>query len=239
MHIFFFSHKLPLLLCTFVLCQHSFAVDQTHPDRATLKSIRDFTLASDSSSSSLSPSNQGALLSLTPPDPRDTSENNDGPAASVVSASKKECSSSSTGGKAKTSKNKRRRRRSSGGSCGWDDNGKEGGTEMGTDYDIHIPDTFVDRSKHQFFYPQALEEDPSTCQAPLLTPVCDDGSYMISQPDPRAPNSPFQFTLPFCRPRMLKDFPPPWYIFSFLFSKDFPSSPPPNAPEIEEREREL
>lgn len=202
MHIIFFPHKLPLLLFTFILRQHSFAASQSYPDHAVLKAVRDFTFASDSSSSSSS-SNQGALLSLTP-GPGNTAQNDDPTAAattaSLVSASKKECSSS-TGGKTKTSENKRRRR-SSGDSCGWDDNGKESGTELGTDYDVHIPDTFVDKERHQFFYPATLQEDPSICTgAPLLTPVCDDGSYMISQPDPRAPPSPFQFTLPFCRPR--------------------------------------
>ena len=233
MHIFFFSHKLPLLLFTCILCQQSFAADQTHPDRAALKAIRDFTLASDSSSS---PSNQGALLPLTP-DPVNTAHNDgDDPAASIMSASKKECSSSSsTGGNTKTSENKRRRRSSSGESCEWDDNGKGSETEMGTDYDIHIPDTFVDRSKHQFFYPHTLEEDPSTCEAPLLTPVCDDGSYMIAQPDSRAPINPFHFNLPFCRPRTFEHsfppppFPPPMicFFFFFFFFTFFCKYPPP------------
>lgn len=182
MHIFFFSLTL-IFLFTFTLCQHSFAADPDHRDRAAvIKAVRDFTLASDSS-----PGGQGA------------STGHDDPAAtaSLVSAGK-ECGL----GKTKTSENKRRRRSEE--SCGRDDIEKERGTDAGTDYDIHIPDTFVDRSKHQFYYPAQLKEDPLTCSAPLLTPVCDDGSYMISKPDTRAPSSPFHFTLPFCRPRTLK-----------------------------------
>lgn len=220
MHIFFFSHNLLFPLFTFlILSQHSLAADPNHPSDLPLalnKAIKDFTLPSDDSSSS-SPSNQGVLLSSTT-DPGTNGQDSNPAAAAAAAATlvstSNQCSVS--GGNSKTSENKNRRRRSassSGESCGLDEGGKESGMEREADYDVHIPDSFVDRSKHQFFYPARLQEDRSICDRPLSTPVCDDGSYMISAPDPRAPPSPFYFTLPFCRPRTLMGFlfnlPPP------------------------------
>lgn len=242
MHIFFFSHNLLFPLLTFlilIVSQHFLAADPNHPsDRALLalnKAVRDFTLPLDGSSSSSSTNDQGALLSLAPDPGTNGQDGNPAPAAaaSLVSTStSNRCSSSDRN--RKTAENKKRRRRSgtgtdtesgssSGEGCGWDEGGKESGTNRETDYDVHIPDSYVDRSRHQFFYPAQLKEDPSTCNQPLSTPVCDDGSYMISKPDPRAPPSPFYFTLPFCRPRTLISFffksntPASWFFYFILF----------------------
>lgn len=217
MHIFFFFHNLLFPLLTFlilIVSQHSLAADPNLPSVRPLlalnKAVRDFTLPLDDSTSS---NDKGALLSLAPDPGTNGQDGSPAPAAaaSLVSASN-QCSSSDRS--SRTAENRKRRRRSgsgtdtengssSGEGCGRDEGGKESGTNRETDYDIHIPDSFVDRSRHQFFYPAQLQEDPSTCNQPLLTPVCDDGSYMISTPDPRAPSSPFHFTLPFCRPRTL------------------------------------
>lgn len=212
MHIFFFSHNLLFPLLTFlilIVSQHPLAADPNLPSVRPLlalnKAVRDFTLPLDDSTSTTSTSSndKGALLSLAPDPGTNGQDGSPTPAAaaSLVSASN-QCSSSD--GNSRTAENKKRRRRSSSGEgCGRDEGGKESGTNRETDYDIHIPDSFVDRSRHQFFYPAQLQEDPSTCNQPLLTPVCDDGSYMIAKPDPRAPSSLFHFTLPFCRPRTL------------------------------------
>lgn len=238
MHIFFFSHNLLFPLLTFLILifsQHSLAADPNNPaDRPLLalnKAVSDFTLPLYDSSSSSSTNDQGALLSLAPDPGTNGLDGNSAPvapaaAASLVSASN-QCSSSD--GNSRKAENKKRRRRrgtdtdtesgtsgttSGGEGCGWDEGGKESGTDRETDYDIHIPDSYVDRSRHQFFYPAQLKEDPSTCSQPLSTPVCDDGSYMIAKPDPRAPPSLFHFTLPFCRPRTL--------IVFFFFSIKHP-----------------
>lgn len=216
-----------------IVSQHSLAADPNNPSYRPLlalnKAVRDFTLplydsstsTSISTSSSTSSTNdQGALLSLAPDPGTNGQDGNPAPvapaaAASLVSSSN-QCSSPD--GNSRKAENKKRRRRrgtdtdtksgtsgttSSGEGCGWDEGGKESGTDRERDYDVHIPDSYVDRSRHQFFYPAQLQEDRSTCPQPLSTPVCDDGSYMISTPDPRAPPSPFYFTLPFCRPRTL------------------------------------
>lgn len=203
MHLFFFSHYLLFPLLTFlnlILSHNSLPADPNLiSDRSLLslnKAVRDLTLSLDDSSST---SDQGGLLSLAP-DPGSNRQDSSPAAAATLLSSSNQCSSSD--GNSRTAGNKKRRRRSGEG-CGWDESGKESesGTDRETDYDIHIPDSYVDRSKHQFFYPPQLKEDPSTCPLPLSTPVCDDGSYMIAKPDPRAPASPFHFTLPFCRPR--------------------------------------
>lgn len=226
MHIFFFSHNLLFSLLTFlilIVSQPSLAADPNNPSHRPLlalnKAVTDFTLPLYDSSTS-STNDQGALLSLAPDPGTNGQDGNPAPVAPAAAASlvssRNQCSSPNNNGRKAENKKRRRRRgsdtdtksgtsgtTSSGEGCGWDEGGKESGTDREMDYDVHIPDSYVDRSRHQFFYPAKLKEDLSTCPQPLSTPVCDDGSYMISTPDPRAPPSPFHFTLPFCRPRTL------------------------------------